>query len=319
MMETTIKTVPYQGWKNNLQLANGDAELTMTLDVGPRVISYRLTDGPNVFKEWADQLGKSGESDWVIRGGHRLWRGPEDEKLTYVPDNAPIAYEQLGPGRVRLIQPIEEITGIQKEIDLTLAPSGSRVHLIHRLRNATAGTIEFAPWALSVMAPGGTEIIPLPEKITHPGSLAPGEEPDQRGFLPNQSLILWPYADLADPRLHLGTHYILLKQDGAATKPTKIGFAHRMGWIGYLRDGYLFVKHVGYEEGKIYIDGGSNFETFTNGEMLEIETLGPLARIAPGEAVEHLETWQLFKDVPADLSEAAIEANIKPLIAAARK
>ena len=111
-METTIKTVPYKGWKNNLQLANGDAELTITLDVGPRVISYRLTNGPNVFKEWEDQLGKSGESDWIIRGGHRLWRGPEDEKLTYVPDNTPLAYEQLGPGSVRLMQPVEEITGI---------------------------------------------------------------------------------------------------------------------------------------------------------------------------------------------------------------
>jgi hypothetical protein len=53
--------------------------------------------------------------------------------------------------------------------------------------------------------------------------------------------------------------------------------------------------------------------------MLEIETLGPLARVAPGRTVEHTEEWQLFKDVPQDLSEAAIETNIRPLIEAARK
>jgi hypothetical protein len=53
--------------------------------------------------------------------------------------------------------------------------------------------------------------------------------------------------------------------------------------------------------------------------MLELETLGPLAKVAPGKAVEHTETWQLFKDIPEDLSEAAIEANIRPLVEAARK
>ena len=69
--KVTMEKVEYQGWKNNLRLSNGDAELIVTLDVGPRVISYRLKDGKNVFKEFADQLGKSGESGWQIRGGHR--------------------------------------------------------------------------------------------------------------------------------------------------------------------------------------------------------------------------------------------------------
>jgi len=73
-----VDNIPYGGWKNNLRVSNGDAELIATLDVGPRIISYRLMDGKNVFKEYPDQLGHSGESDWMIRGGHRLWAGPED-------------------------------------------------------------------------------------------------------------------------------------------------------------------------------------------------------------------------------------------------
>src|SRR4051794_27521975 len=82
--------VEYHGWKNNLRLRNGDAELIVTLDVGPRVISYRLEGGKNVFKNYDDQLGKSGEADWQIRGGHRLWAAPEDPTRTYVPDNGPV-------------------------------------------------------------------------------------------------------------------------------------------------------------------------------------------------------------------------------------
>src|SRR5262249_61656177 len=72
----TVEKTDYQGWKNNLRLANGDVELIVTLDVGPRIISYRLADGKNVFKEYVRQLGKSGEKDWQIRGGHRAWVGP---------------------------------------------------------------------------------------------------------------------------------------------------------------------------------------------------------------------------------------------------
>ena len=41
--------------------------------------------------------------------------------------------------------------------------------------------------------------------------------------------------------------------------------------------------------------------------MLEIETLSPLQTIAPGEFVEHYETWYLIKDSspPKDSAEAA--------------
>ena len=38
-------------------------------------------------------------------------------------------------------------------------------------------------------------------------------------------------------------------------------------------------------------------ETFTNGEFLELETLGPITRLAPGETVEHVERWSLHKNV----------------------
>src|SRR4051794_26489045 len=93
--------VEYKGWKNNLRLSNGEAEVIVTLDVGPRVISYKLKDGKNVFKEYDEMLGKSGEAEWQIRGGHRLWIGPEDLTRTYAPDNGPVVSREVSPGRYR--------------------------------------------------------------------------------------------------------------------------------------------------------------------------------------------------------------------------
>ena len=322
-MKTTLQIVEYKGWRQSLQLSNGTVELVMPLEIGPRVMRYGFVGGPNVFREYEPQLGKSGESEWMIRGGHRLWHAPEDDVRTYARDNSPIRYEKLGETGVRLIQPVESITGIEKEIDIRLDAEGTGVTLVHRLRNRNLWEVELAPWCLSVMAPGGIELIPLPEKISHPGSVAPGEARDLRGFVANQNLILWPFTDLSDPRFRWGKRYITLRQDRQATTPTKLGLAHQMGWVGYLNHvvngvGQLFVKGLVYEAGRTYPDSGSNFETFTNGDMLEIESLGPLQRIAPGASIEQTERWWLLGGLTVattdSLPDAVIDQQIRPKV-----
>src|SRR5215471_9718396 len=133
-MKTTIEKVEYHGWKNNLRLSNGEAELIITLDVGPRIISYRLANGRNVLKNYEDQLGKTGEKDWQIRGGHRLWAGPEDLTRTYAPDNGPVPYKEQAGG-VRIAATPDSGHGIQREMVVHLAPRGSGVTLLHRIHN----------------------------------------------------------------------------------------------------------------------------------------------------------------------------------------
>ena len=46
-----------------------------------------------------------------------------------------------------------------------------------------------------------------------------------------------------------------------------------------------------------YPDFGCSFETFTNADFLELETLGPLATLAPGESLTHTERWTAFRGV----------------------
>ena len=311
-MEISLEVVEYRGWKRSLRLSNGTVELIMPLEVGPRVMHYGLVGGSNVFKEYPEQLGRGGEKEWKIRGGHRLWHAPEEDVRTYEPDNEPITYQKLGATGVRLIQPMERLTGIEKELDLHLEGDGSGVVIVHRLRNRNAWEVELAAWCLSVMAPGGVAVIPLPAKISHPGSVLPGEVRDLRGFVPNQNLVLWPFTDLSDPRYRWGARYITLRQDREVARPTKIGLAHQMGWVGYLNQGQLFMKEIGFEAGQIYPDGGSNFETFTNAEMLEIESLGPLKRIPPGGTIEHTERWWILGGMPAETTDGVLDQQIRP-------
>jgi hypothetical protein len=301
-----MEKIVYTGWPNCYRLANGLVELVVTTDVGPRVIRFGFVGGANVFKEYDAMLGLTGGDEWRIYGGHRLWHAPEGNPRTYCPDNGPVQIEEH-PGFVRLIQPTEKTTGIQKEIDVHLAPDRAHARLVHRLRNHNLWAVELAPWALSVTAPGGKVIIPLPPRGTHPQAL-----------LPANAFALWAYSDMADPRWTWGTKYIMLRQDPAASAPQKIGVMAPDGWIACANYGNLFVKKIACVSDAPYPDFGSTVETFTNADMLEVETLGPLVRLEPGAAVEHMEDWFLFAGVPMPQNDADVDRDVLPRVREAR-
>jgi hypothetical protein len=300
-----LEKTDYGGWPNSYRLSNGILDLVATTDVGPRIIRFGFVGEQNEFKEYQGMLGQTGGDEWRIYGGHRLWHAPEDPARTYFPDNSPVGLQQH-PGFVRLVQAIEPTTGIQKEMDLRLSPRAAQVQVIHRLRNRGPWAVELAPWALSVMAPGGVAIIPLPPRGTHPEFL-----------LPASTITLWAYTDISDPRWTWGHKYVMLRQDPQATTPQKAGYMVPDGWAAYARGGHLFVVRFDYVEGGPYPDLGSCVETWTDPEMLEVETLGPLTRLPPGAEVEHVEHWFLFRDVPMPESDADVDEYVLPKVRAA--
>jgi hypothetical protein len=68
-------------------------------------------------------------------------------------------------------------------------------------------------------------------------------------------------------------------------------------WAAYLLGSDLFVKTYRAEPGRTYPDLGCSYQTFTRDDMLELETLGPISRVAPGEWLEHVEQWSLYRDI----------------------
>lgn len=290
MNSLQIEVVPFGGWQRNLRLANDEIELIVTLEVGPRVLHLAPRGGRNLFCVFPEQLGGAGEPDWQSRGGHRFWvapEGAEDEPFTYFPDNAPVQYEQTANGAI-FRAPDETVNGWRKELEISV--DGTRVELSHRLIGLEGVAVECAPWAISVMAAGGTAIMPQPPLGSHPANL-----------LPNRAMVLWSYTDLTDPRLRLGSRYWTLAQN-ADQGPIKIGLNQgggidgqgTSGWVAYALEDVLFVKHFARDAKAVYPDGGCNCEAFSNQSMLEVETLNPLAQLRPGQTLEHRESWQVL-------------------------
>jgi hypothetical protein len=301
-----MEHVAYGGWPGCCRLSNGVVELIVTGDVGPRVIRFGLAGGDNEFVEIPGQAGLTGGDEWIPYGGHRLWHAPEAMPRTYAPDNSPVQVADHGEF-VRVTQPVEAQTGIRKEMDIRLRPGQAHARIVHRLANHGAWPVRLAPWGLSMMAPGGVAIIPLPPRGTHDEYL-----------LPTGSLALWAYTDLSDPRWTWGAKHILLRQDPARPAPLKIGVMAPAGWLAYWRDGRLFVKIVEVQPGAEYPDRGSPLEVYADGALLELETLGPLAWLEPGASVEHVEDWFVFPAVPDPRIGADAEQHIDGLAHQAR-
>src|SRR5437879_10444823 len=126
MAAVKIEKTDFKGWPNSYRITNGELEVIVTSDIGPRIMRYAFPGGQNVFKEFTETLGKSGEEKWQLRGGHRIWAAPEDAVKTYAPDNGPVHI--LNKGAVlEATEPVEPLTGLDKQLVVTMSATCSGV------------------------------------------------------------------------------------------------------------------------------------------------------------------------------------------------
>jgi hypothetical protein len=303
-----LERFSYRGWNNAYRLSNGVVDLIVTADIGPRILFYGFRNGENLLHEVEDDAGRTGGSEFRLYGGHRLWVSPEVAR-TYYPDNAPVEVSQHG-NATRFTARREELppgTNLQKEIEIELAVTGSQVRITQRIKNDDTHSTTLAPWSPTMMGAGGRVILPLSPRIAM----------DKDHYLPVGAFGIWSFTDFADPRWVLGTSYIQLRQlanPQGRFKEQMGGIYNSAGWGAYFRQGYLFVKRAAVISGARYPDFGCNFEVFTNPDFIELETLGPLVELRPGEVVEHVEHWWLFAGVPSGENDAWIDSAVLPRV-----
>jgi len=293
--------VAYQGWEDCFAYEDSNSKIIVTADVGPRVIFLGKPGGKNLFFENEGEIGTSGSKQWVMYGGHRFWAAPESKARTYVADNFPVSVE-IDSSRLRAQAPVEPC-GLQKTLTLDTSLPGNLIRVVHTLANASQNAIEAAPWGLSVMRAGGTAIIPLPPKAAHSDLLTP-----------TLSFTHWGYTDLTDQRWGWSDSFLFLAQDSRIANPQKIGIHSGLDWAGYLNEGTLFVKFSPFQPKASYPDFGSHFEFFTNDMLLEVESLGALAVLEPGQQVSHVEYWAIHDGIKTVVSEEGIHQRVLPLV-----
>lgn len=260
-----------------VRLEGETSTLLVTVSVGPRILGL-IGAGTNVMAvvRGATLEGPRGEP-FRLRGGHRLWAAPEVPAITYEPDDRACEATPVNGG-VRVAAPVDG-AGLVKVLEIHAAEDGWIVE--HELRNASARPRRLAPWAITQLRPGGLAELPLGDR--------------SEGMQADRSLVLWPYTDLDDPRLRLerdaiGVHAV------PGHGPIKVGAAPGLGRVRYHVDGEVFEKRVEVQPSAHYPDRGAAVQVFAQDDFCELETLGPLVTLEPGETTAHREEWMLRED-----------------------
>ena len=310
-MVSTKEIESFKDYGKCLCVTNGVIEAYVTVDIGPRIIRFGYVGEQNIMcsnrkafgakddKEFTDYYGEGRR--WENLGGHRIWLSPESYPETYYPDLEPVSYEITADGAVFTPKPETE-NGAAKSLEIKMDADDANMQVIMRVKNISSADKKFAVWGLSVSEKGGALVIPMNTNDT--------------GLLSNRVISVWPYTDMSNDRIYWGNKYVTLRQDEKFEKPIKLGFDLNCGTVYYLLGDDIFRKSfdTNHPHG-VYPDGGCSFETYTNENMIEVESLSELKTVKPGETTVHTESWSLCKKpCEVDLkSDASIDNMLSKL------
>jgi hypothetical protein len=209
MAEVKVERVTYLNQPNCIRLSNGTVEVVITTAIGASVIRYAFIGGRQHPRRSArphdeDRASGTGSPGAAIGCGSDPRGCPQ-----LLPDNDPVQDARIEGNTVHLVQAVEPKTSIQKEMTVTLAPTGTAVTIGHRLVNKSLWRVDIAPWALTIMNYGGAVILPQEPYKSHDEAL-----------LPVRSVTLWAYSDLSDPRWQHG-------RSTCGSRPTPRARRHR--------------------------------------------------------------------------------------------
>ena len=261
-------------WGKVLWLTDENAQVGVALEFGLRIVHLSCVGKENLFYVQSADCsdGFVSENGWRLRGGHRFWLSPESD-ASYAPDNDPIAYTILSDG-VLLTQNPDPLLQVRKFIKLTF--NRGETTLEHRIENLANEDRTWALWGVNTLD-GGEAEIPFPS---------------ERGFSPTRSIALWSDTDLHDPRLHFHRQGLTVRH-APITGYCKLGLSLAEAPAVLRSKGQQLEIGFGAQQDGDYPDRGCNFEVYMNDRFLELETLGPKCRLAPGEQASHIETWRI--------------------------
>lgn len=265
-------------------IANEHLQLDYLTTTGPRIVGLYVSgvEG-NVLASTPEVHWETPHGEYYLRGGHRLWTAPENPFYTCPEDRLDVFESN---DEVVLKSSID-VSGLQKEIAIRL--DANRVYLSHKITWHGEEQVEFAPWSITQLRLGSMAILPLSKKD---------------GLQPDRNLVFWPYTRMHDSRLGLHDDVILL-YGRAEDDACKIGNENKHGWIACALGDALFVKRFAPNEIGRYPDMGCNVEAYVKNICVELETLGNLKILDPGDAILHEEMWEVIAgDYPATLESA---------------
>jgi hypothetical protein len=300
----TITLTNYHGWLEAYVVSNGKVEAVVVPTIG-RVMQFGFVGEEGVFWEnraldgrivdgrplqWSsgqwgnfggDKTWPSPEADWGRFTGRKSWRPPP--AFDGMPAEARVEGDTL-----TLSSPVDPFYGIRTRRRIRLHSSKPEMTITTTYERVTGETAKIGVWVITQLNEPAGLFAPSPAKsvFTNGYTLLGKDHP---------------------PSVKATNGLISLLRD--AKGAYKIGLdADSLLWVG--------AKHTlridsPRRRGAEYPDKGSTTEIYTNPDPLqyiELETLGPLRLMKPGDTIEHRNTYTLKRrSLPTPEAEARAE------------
>lgn len=275
----------YHGYAHAWKLENGVIEAVVVPEIG-RLMHLSLKGGDNVL--WTNQklLGTrldGTQTAWVNLGGDKSWPAPEAEWGHYTGDKTwfpPRGFDGLPAAayptnhHLVLVSPLDAHFGIRVIREFELAPAQPVLTVRTRYEKVSGPPCRVGVWIITQLGDPEQIFIPLPG-ASHA----------------TQSCVA--LSRTLPPSLTLPTNgWLALRRDPRDSY--KIGTAaSSLIWVGATT--VVRIDSPRLPQGE-YPDRNSSAEVYTNGgelEYVELEMLGPLTQLAPGQTLSQTNTYNL--------------------------
>ena len=292
------KVVGYYGYDDCIALSNHRASVVLCPAAGGRVLEYAL-DGKNVlYLPPGDEGWRMGPElkrgpmhagrfdigpEKVVRRGQVLWMGPWQGEIT-------------GHRSARLTSEYDPESGARLVRDFQLHESSSQLRCTQTIINESDEPVSLCHWSRTFAIGGGIAVVPRSPRGRFPNGYLMYEK--------GNTVLIKP----DDPNIRVTDDAVVIS---AAPQFPKLGFDSHAGWLAYLAPSdQMFVKRFRTFPDRAY----NEFAALTisvwypDGEMVELEPIGPAEDLAPGDQASFSEDWWLLPhDYPDDPSQPGFD------------
>lgn len=298
------RVVAENGYTNCIELANATTRVVLEPNLGGRVLHYQL-NGVEVLYQNASHDGRVYDpknTTGLHPPGGRFDVGPERA----VPRHPTLFFgrwtaEITGDRAARMTSQDDKATGLRLVRDFRLDAEGSHLVCTQTMINVSREKVRTCYWSRTFADDGGITFVPINPQSRYPARYALYTTGDAINFNP-----------MPEPMIRV--------RDGileVVGQPTfnKVAIDASEGWLAHVgHAGVLFVKKFPVDLSRPYMELAANsVALFYRPAMIELEPIGPMEDLAPGQSASFTEDWWLYPfayplDAKADL--AAVRALV---------
>lgn len=284
--KVTVHRITYRGWNDSYTLDAGRFTLVVVPDIGGRIMEYAV-DRRSVIWENPSEVGRTYPitSAWHNYGGYKAWVAPQhlwdgnaDPFLDYGKASAEILSRPDGIPMLRITSAPSLKTGLVLTKEISMDESGE-VLLVQKMHNISSERITRSIWDVTQVRTPCFVVYP----VKHDSRFRNGAS-----YLMEESK--------RSPQFRVVDGFCITEYMGELGK---VGSDSDGPWMIWFKDKLAYVKFFDPMVKRAeYPDEGCSAEVFTSDKKLaylEMEILGPMVTLKPGESTELVERWRLFE------------------------